>query len=264
MASAAYQDWGVSVPHGVGARFFESCDSTNQLAADYARSGEQGPVWLIAGAQTAGRGRRGRTWLSEPGNLFCSLLFRPDLQPSDLVALPYIAALSVMDTFVSLGAPEQHVRCKWPNDVLLNGKKASGILIESSARSADELDYIVIGIGMNLVFAPEPADAAFPATSLKKAYGIEADVRDAVTFLAEHLYRRLNAWSIPDISSIVDEWTGSAWGLGETRRIRTHGEEFDGVPSRLAYDGGLVVILGDGTEKRLYAGDIFPVTCATE
>lgn len=264
MAHAVYQDWGVSMPHGVGAHFFESCDSTNQLATDYARRGEKGPVWLISGTQTAGRGRRGRAWLSKPGNLFCSLLFRPDLRPSDLVAFPYIAALSVRDTFISLGAPAEAVRCKWPNDVLLDAKKASGILIESSARNSDELDYIVVGIGMNLVLAPEPSDAAFPAISLKQAYGIEADVRNAVALLAQHLYRRLNAWSISNISPIVDEWTGAAWGLGEVRRIRTHNEEFDGMPSRLAGDGGLVVKLGDGTEKHLYAGDIFPVAGAKE
>ncbi len=262
MAGTIYQDWGVSMPHGVGARFFESCDSTNQLATDYARQGEKGPVWFVAGTQTAGRGRRGRAWLSEPGNLFCSLLFRPDLGPADLVALPYIAALSVRDTFISLGAPAKAVKCKWPNDVLLDGKKANGILIESSARNADELDYIVVGIGMNLVFAPEPAEAVFPATSLKQAYGLEADVRNAVALLAQHLFQRLNAWSISDISPIVDEWTNTAWGLGEVRQIRTHSEEFDGTPIRLACDGGLVVKTDDGSEKRLYAGDIFPVAGA--
>lgn len=257
MADLSYQDWGVSMPHGVGARFFACCGSTNAVAADLARAGEQGPLWLIAGTQTAGRGRRGREWLSKPGNLLCSLLFRPTLHPTEMMALPYIVALAVRDTFLSLGALPEATACKWPNDVLLNGQKASGILIESSARNAAELDHVVIGVGMNLQHGPDAA--IFPATSLREAYGIDAGVREAVTHLSKHLYRRLDMWTVDDISPIVEEWTSCAWGLGKSRLIRTHDEEFVGVPTRLADDGGLVIRLDDGTEKRLYAGDIFPV-----
>jgi BirA family biotin operon repressor/biotin-[acetyl-CoA-carboxylase] ligase len=255
-----YQDWGVSVPHGVEARFYEQCGSTNEVAGDLARVGTQGPVWIVAGQQSAGRGRRGREWLSRSGNLYASLLFRPSLKPADLAALPYIAALAVRDTFISLGADPADVACKWPNDVLIDGRKASGILIESSARSANALDFVIVGIGMNLIHAPDADAAIFPAASLKQVTGREVTVRDALEALSQHIYVRLDNWIVANISSVVAEWSDCAWGLGERREIRTHNEQFVATPTGLADDGGLIVKLDDGREKRLYAGDVFPVS----
>ncbi|MCJ9428739.1 biotin--[acetyl-CoA-carboxylase] ligase [Kordiimonas marina] len=250
------------MPHGVGARFFEVCSSTNRLASDAALEGLQGPCWFIGGAQEAGRGRRGRAWTSEPGNLYASLLFRPSLKPADMAALPFICALAVRDTFIALGADADTVRCKWPNDVLISGKKASGILIESSARNADALDFVVIGIGMNL--AHFPADALFPATSLATEIGQAVPVQDAASHLARILYDRLNAWNVADFAAIAREWTEVAWGLGCPVTLRTTGETFTGTPVRLEADGALLVTLDGGHEKRLYAGDVFPVNTAEQ
>lgn len=246
------------MPYGVGALFVKACDSTNAQAATMALNGERGPIWIAAEQQSAGRGRRGRAWTSEPGNLYTSLLFRPSLAPADLSALPFLTALAIRDTFIDLGAPKASVQCKWPNDVLIGGKKASGVLIESSARSANALDHVIVGIGMNLLHHPE--DAQFPATSLKAATGDDASPRQALSRLAQHMFDRLNRWNISDFKAIGDDWTECAWGLGERRLIRTSQEEFSGVPEALGADGGLIVRLDDGTEKRLYAGDIFPVS----
>lgn len=260
MTTADYQDWGASMPDGVGAFFFERCDSTNERATAFARDGVQGPLWVIAGEQGQGRGRRGRQWTSKPGNLYASLLFRPPLKPQDLVALPYISALAVRDTFLGLGASGAEVRCKWPNDVLIKGRKASGILIESCATHGGVLDYVIIGIGMNLIHFPE--DAAFDATSLRAETGREVSVRDAITGLASVIYARINAWNVADFEPVAAEWTNHSWGLGEAREIRTHDQTFHAVLEGLASDGGLIARLDDGSEKRLYAGDIFPVARA--
>lgn len=245
------------MPDGVEALFFAECDSTNAQAAEMARKGAQGPIWLCTAVQTAGRGRRGRVWTSKPGNLYASLMFRPALKPADMAALPYLTALAVRDTFIELGADADATRCKWPNDVLLKDRKASGVLIESSARNAEALDYVIIGIGINLQHFPE--DAAFRATSLKDAFGMDAQPRDALAVLARHMFDRLNNWDISSFEKIAREWTAVSWGLGQKREIRTADQTFSGVPESLSSDGGLIVRLDDGSEKRLYAGDIFPV-----
>ncbi|TNE65917.1 MAG: biotin--[acetyl-CoA-carboxylase] ligase [Alphaproteobacteria bacterium] len=245
------------MPAGVGARFFVACDSTNRVASAAAVAGLAGPCWFIAGRQEAGRGRRGRAWTSDEGNLYASLMFRPKLAPSDLAALPFICALAVRDTFIALGAPAEMVQCKWPNDVLIGGKKASGILIESSARSSNLVDFIVIGIGMNLMHFP--ADALFPATSLFAAAGQAPTVREAAALLAGRLYARLTEWDVADFGTIARDWTNAAWGLGKPVTLRTNDAEFKGTPLALEADGGLLVALDGGGQKRLYAGDIFPV-----
>ena len=253
-----YQDWAASAPKGVGARFFDSLASTNVTAADLARAGDMGPLWVIAGEQNDGRGRRGRVWTSGPGNLYASLLLRPRLSPKDLVALPFLVALAIRDSFITLGAESPKVKCKWPNDVLIDGRKASGVLIESSARSAQQLDHLIIGIGMNLAHHPEGAQ--FPPTDLKTATGNNVPVRLAFEALAHHMFTRITNWRIDDFGPIAQEWTDAAWGLGNACELRTASETFVGTPESLGPDGGLIVRLDGGGEKRLYAGDIFPVT----
>ncbi|WP_417457174.1 biotin--[acetyl-CoA-carboxylase] ligase [Kordiimonas sp.] len=252
---AEFEDWGASAPAGVGASFLPECDSTNAVASKLGQSGETGPLWIVAGRQSAGRGRRGKIWKSEGGNLYASLLFKPAIEPSDMTAIPFLVALAVRDTFLDFGADD--VRCKWPNDVLIGGHKASGVLIESSARNAKELDYVIIGIGINLMHFPN--DAQFRATSLKAVTGNVIDVRHAFQALSHHLFDRLTNWKTSEITPIAEEWTNSAWGLGHRCVLRTATDTFEGTPLRLAGDGGLVVGLDNGEERSLYAGDIFPV-----
>jgi BirA family biotin operon repressor/biotin-[acetyl-CoA-carboxylase] ligase len=253
-----YQDWGASAPAGVGARFYEECGSTNAVAAELAAAGERGPLWIIAGQQSAGRGSRGRAWTSKSGNLYASLLIRPQLEPKDLTALPFIAALAVRDAFVAHGAPAADVRCKWPNDVLIRDRKASGILIESSARSGGVLDHVIIGIGMNIGFYPD--DAQFAATCLNEATGMNNAVRPVFESLSACLFARLTNWKVGEFGEIREDWSNAAWGLGKDCTFRVMGETFRGTPRYLAEDGGLVVSLDGGQEKRLYAGDVFPVS----
>jgi BirA family biotin operon repressor/biotin-[acetyl-CoA-carboxylase] ligase len=246
------------MPNGVRARFYEECDSTNAVAAQIATlEPSEKAVWIIAGKQNAGKGRRGRIWISKTGNLYCSLLWKPSLGLTDLASLPFITSLAVRDMFVDLGVQSDDARCKWPNDVLLSNKKASGILIESSAKAGGKLDYVVIGIGVNLMHYP--SDAAFSATSLfDELDGLTKTPQDAIKSLANALYSRLDAFDATNPQNIYADWTNVSWGLGEVREIRTASETFTGTPVALADDGGLEVQTKDAGIVKIYAGDVFP------
>lgn len=243
------------MPHGVGAHFYPLLDSTNAHAKEIAGQGGRGPLWIVAGEQTAGRGRQGRQWTSKPGNLYCSLLFAPAIKPTDVAPLPFIVSLAVRDTFVALGVEPEDAQCKWPNDVLLKGRKASGILIESSA-TADAIEYLVVGIGMNLLHFPD--DALFSATSLTETTGKISDVQSTLEILAKKLRKRIDNWELGSFEPIRKEWLSCAWGLGQKREVRTAKESFTGVLAGLNEQGAVKVILDDGTEKTIYVADIFP------
>ncbi|MEX0297662.1 MAG: biotin--[acetyl-CoA-carboxylase] ligase [Kordiimonas sp.] len=243
------------MPHGVGAHFYSNLDSTNAYAMELATSGERGPLWIVAGEQGAGRGRHGRNWTSKPGNLYCSLLFAPQIRPSEIAPLPFIVSLAVRDTFVKLGVDPAVAKCKWPNDVLLNEKKASGILIESSATSSS-IDYLVIGIGLNLLHYPD--EAVFEATSLAEATNKHVEVKTALAILADSLKQRLDTWKLGQFEPIRKEWLSCAWGFGKKRLVRTAKESFTGTLSDLNDQGAVNVILDDGSEKTIYVADVFP------
>lgn len=248
-------DWGLLVPDGTDVEFHEICESTNSLASVAGATGKATPKWFVAGEQSAGRGRRSRAWTSNPGNLFCSYLFRPCLKVSDLATLPFLVSLTVRDTFISLGCDEAAVQCKWPNDVLICEKKASGILIESSAAPGLKTDFIVIGIGLNLAHFPE--DTQFAATSVCAQTGHSADTATAFKILSHTLDQRLQTWQPNATAKLLEEWRACAWGMGMRREINAGGESFHATLIGLEDDGGLRLRLDNGIEKQLYAGDVF-------
>lgn len=258
MDTELIKDWKALVPAGTDAFFVAECGSTNNLATEAGHHGMTGPTWYVAGKQTAGRGRRGREWTSEAGNLFCSYLFKPKEECETITALPFIVALAVRDTLIALGCHPEQIKCKWPNDVLVDERKISGILIESSASSGKKPDFIVIGIGINLTHKPD--NSMFPAASLQDTIGSGQLIPDkAFKQLAANLHQRLDNWSGSDMSALVDEWSSCAWGIGARREIRTHNEAFHATVIGLGPDGGLNLRLDDGTSKRLYAGDVFGI-----
>ena len=114
--------------------------------------------------QTAGRGRRGRRWSSPPGNLYASLILRPDAAPDRAAQLGFVAALAVADALRELAPELGEPACKWPNDILVGGHKIAGILLESEMGEGQNLAFLIVGVGINLVSAPP--DAEYPATSI--------------------------------------------------------------------------------------------------
>lgn len=255
MSSLIQQEWATLVPAGTSVRYFDHCTSTNSVATEAAVTGLQGPTWFVASKQSAGRGRRGRAWTSGEGNLYCSLSTRLNVKIADLSTLPYVVSLAVRDCFIDLGCDSASVRCKWPNDVLVDEHKASGILIESSAGQDQTIDFVVIGIGLNL--ASYPNDAQFPATSLQERLRKRVAVTEAFKSLAFRLNERLGRWQPKDVSGLIEEWRAVSWGLGHRREIRTVDESFMATLTGLNNQGGLMLTLDDGSTRTLYAGDVF-------
>ena len=148
-------------------RKYENLDSTNEEARRLAEAGEAGPLWIVACEQSAGRGRRGREWVSSRGNLFATLLLRPGRAADVCAQLSFVAALATGDAVASF-APSARIALKWPNDVLLDGHKVAGILLESAGSAGGcAVEWLAVGIGMNL--ANYPAGTDMPATSLAAA-----------------------------------------------------------------------------------------------
>lgn len=243
------------MPNGVGALFYEQLESSNSKAIELAAH-EDGPLWIACGKQSAGRGRQGRAWTSKTGNLFTSLLWKPTIKATDLSPLPFVVALAVRQTLVDLGLASDSVKCKWPNDIIVKDKKLCGILIESSITAEENINYLIIGIGINLQHHPE--DAQFPACNLQDLLGMAITPIEALTKLSNNMENYKKLWFMDGFNTIRSEWTNNAWGLGQERMVRTSSESFVGTLHELMDDGALRIGLNDGTDRLIYAGDVFP------
>ncbi|WP_240002284.1 biotin--[acetyl-CoA-carboxylase] ligase [Oleisolibacter albus] len=230
----------------------DSCGSTNDEAKELARSGalEGTLVWALR--QTGGRGRRGRVWTSPPGNLYCSLILRPDMPAAAAALVSFVAAIAVAEAVSALipGRPQ----LKWPNDVLVDGAKISGILLESEAGAAGRLDWLVLGVGINVAHRPE--GLPYAATSLAAAGAAELDVavvlgRYASSFAA--WYARFRQQGFAPVRAA---WRNAAFGLGGPITVRLQDGQFEGRFIDLDAEGGLLVETGDGL-RRVTAGDVF-------
>jgi len=227
--------------------------STNAEALALAGRGENGPLWVTAGHQTGGRGRRGRTWVSERGNLFASLLLTDAAPPEHWPELAFVAALAIHDAVAEV-APglRQQLFIKWPNDLLLAGKKFSGILIEGEA---GERGAVVVGIGVNCV--GHPAETDYPATDLAAA-GVEVTAESLFAALSAKMLGRLAQWNAGEhFSTIRADWLARAAGRGELLRLRlAEDQELVGRFDEVDDAGRLVLSLPDGGRKTIAAGDV--------
>lgn len=233
---------------------YEELDSTNAEARRRAETGAGGPVWITAAVQTAGRGRRGRAWATARGNLAATLLMTTDLAPVDAAQVSFVAALAAADLAdACLG--DGAARLKWPNDVLIHGRKAVGILVESGARADGRL-WLAIGIGVNLAHAPENVER--PATSLAEHMAAPPpEPRAALDVLAERFEFWRTTWAAQGFAPIARAWTVRAIGLGQQCEARLPNRTLTGVAEGLDLDGALRLRLDDGTVERVTAGDVF-------
>lgn len=248
------------LPPGYRLVTLERVDSTNEEAKRLAREGAEDGTLVWAREQSAGRGRRGRRWQSPPGNLYFSLVLRPDCAPAEAAQLGMVAAVALGDALGTLMPPLTEVRFKWPNDVLVNGSKAGGILLEAETRAAGPPDWLVLGIGVNVASAP--AESEFPSTCLdregRETFAVEA-VLEAVS---RSFLKWARSWLEEGLSPVRQRWLERAWRKGETVEVRLEGERFKGVFADLDDKGALLLDLADGTRKRITAADVFaiPVT----
>lgn len=227
-------------------------DSTNSEALRLARDGERGPLWIVAREQTAGRGRRGRQWHSAPGNLAASFLFAERIAPPAAATLGFAASLAVRNVCAGL-APDIDFAVKWPNDVLANGKKVAGILLESEAQG-DEL-AIVTGFGLNLAQAPD--GAAFPAAALAPL-GVTVSPQMAFSQLSDAYRDILEIWqSGRGFETIRALWLDHARGVGQPIQVRVGGSIQTGIFETLDGEGRLMLRHADGSLATISAGDVF-------
>lgn len=236
-------DW----PEGYGREVFAELDSTNEEARRRAAAGEMGPLWIAAHCQTAGRGRRGRVWDTGTGNLAATLLMRPERPLPEWAQLSFAAAIVAADT-VARFAPAATVAVKWPNDVLLEGRKVAGILLETAGPA------LAIGIGINLAVHPESTE--FPAISLA-ALGVRAPAPEvALTVLAAGFAIRYDQWRTQGFAPLRDAWLARAAGLGMRIRARLpeseHAGVFEGIDA-----GGALLLNEAGRTRAIAAGEVF-------
>lgn len=235
---------------------FDSMDSTNAEARRRAEAGEAGPLWIAARSQTAGRGRRGRNWRTDTGNLAATLLMRTKRSPADAARMSFVAALAVYDLVEGFTQPGS-VRLKWPNDVLLADCKVSGILIESGTLPNGSDLWLAIGVGVNIAHAPMGLER--PATSLAEHLGSShvPTFEVALQRLAEAFETWSMTWDIQGFEAIASAWTERAAGIGQTCVVRLDRETFDGVAEGLEPDGALRLRTAGGELRRIHAGDVF-------
>src|SRR5262245_23302552 len=231
----------------------EMLGSTNAEALSLARRGERGPLWVTADRQSAGRGRRARAWISEPGNLYASLLLTASVPVGHRPELSFVAALAVYDAVAAVaGHIEPLLTIKWPNDLLLAGAKFAGILLEGES---GETGALVVGIGINC--ANHPGGTEYPATDLAAA---GAPVSPATLFaaLSAKMLERIAQWNAGEgFSGIRADWLARAAGIGEAVRVRLADREIVGRLEALDPTGGLVLRLPDGAATTIAAGDVF-------
>lgn len=235
----------------------DSLDSTNAEARRRAEAGETGPVWIVARRQTAGRGRRGRAWTSDSGNLAATLLMTLDRPPAEVGQLTFAAALAVSD-LMDAYVPPSLVTIKWPNDVLLDGRKASGVLLESGPHAQGGL-WLAVGIGVNLVRAPTDTErpAAAVADHLRADVSAPPTIEAAADRLAQTFAVWLTRWSEMGLPPMLDAWRARARGLDGPCVARLGHETLSGLAEGVEPDGALRLRLPSGELRRISAGDVF-------
>ncbi|MED5396629.1 MAG: Bifunctional ligase/repressor BirA [Alphaproteobacteria bacterium MarineAlpha3_Bin4] len=231
-------------------------DSTNAEAKRLAVRGEDETadgtiVW--AKEQTAGRGRRGRTWSSPKGNLYCSLILRPDAPASVAAQLSFVAGLAIHDALCLLSEPGHEVLVKWPNDILVNGKKVAGILLEAEQSSGDVPAWLILGLGLNVGVHPE--DAEFPATSLRFEGWPSTEI-DVLEAYCRYFLSWTSRWLDKGFEQVRKNWLWRCKGQGEHMEVRLAGETLTGVFADID-DNGALVLDQDGHQRIISAGDVY-------
>lgn len=244
------------MPEGYCLHRFNRLASTNDEAKERAKAGAADRTVILGAQQGSGRGRYGRVWSSPPGNLYVSFIFRPSVPVSEAAQIGYVASIAVVDTLSGLLAGAAGVSCKWPNDVLVDGKKIAGILPESSIGIDGALEWIVLGIGINI--AHHPRDSRWPSTCLAD-HGVSVTVDALLGMLAGSLDKSMVHWQEAGFTGIRQAWVDRAWAIGQDIRVEIPERVLAGRFAGLDDAGSMILEGPDGHIQKIHYGEVFPV-----
>lgn len=232
----------------------ENTISTNLECFERARAGDAGGLWVTAARQTGGRARRGRSWVSEPGNLYASLMLIDPAPIEALASLPLVISVALYDAIKAVIPYDKHVEIKWPNDLLINGAKVSGILLEGE-QLPDGRYALVIGCGVNV--AHRPTDTPYPATCLRdEGAMVSADELFARFYVS--MAEMLQMWDKGQrLTQIVERWRTAAKGIGQKIRVNLPDRILEGTFAGIDDRGMLLLDQGHGDLTTIAAGDVF-------
>jgi BirA family biotin operon repressor/biotin-[acetyl-CoA-carboxylase] ligase len=231
---------------------YDTVGSTNDEAKRLARQGAEEGTLVWALEQTAGRGRRGHTWVSPPGNFYVSLVLRPDCPIDRAAQLGFVAALAVAD---ALSGSLDGLAYKWPNDVLVHGRKIAGILLESELGDGEIPKFVIVGVGINLISSPR--DTEFPATSIAEEGLRPVSPSHALEEFARYFHVSERRWREDGFAPIRLAWRARAMSLGEPIRVQLEAATLHGRFLDIDQHGALMLEIA-GELRRVRAGEIFP------
>jgi BirA family biotin operon repressor/biotin-[acetyl-CoA-carboxylase] ligase len=237
---------------------FDEVGSTNTEAFRLAEGGAVEGTVVLAEAQTRGKGRMGRTWESPSGvNIYCSVILRPAILPLATPQLTFVSSLAVCRAIESVCGLVP--RIKWPNDILLNGRKVAGLLNELSAET-ERVNFLVLGIGLNVNMEPEqfPSDLRYPATSLAMESGGPLSRLPLIRALLTELDRLYGRYLDDGFAPLREEWERRSAFQGQRVKVSSPGDDLVGVAAGIDGDGALLVRRDDGEVSRVLAGDVTP------
>lgn len=237
----------------------DTLDSTNAEALRRASAGASGPLWILARRQTAARGRRGRQWSSPDGNFAATLLITPSGPPQEAALRSFVAALGLFDAVLALTGRPEALALKWPNDVLLSGRKFAGILLETG-RPPNRALRLAVGFGVNLVASPDRAalePGALPPTCLREATGVTVEPEEFLAVLAPEVARWEERLRTGGFGPLRTEWLARAARLGHPLTARLPGRaDVTGLFETIDHTGALVLATDDG-RVTLSAAEVF-------
>jgi len=236
--------------------YYASLDSTNILAKKLAAQGAPEGALILAEEQTGGKGRLGRQWISPfAKGLWFSLILRPEITPTDAPKIVMLAAAALQETVASLTGLS--VKIKWPNDLLLEQKKVAGILVEMSGEM-DNINYLVVGIGINVNLTLEDFSPELRETATSLAIGLEKKVNrlDLLQALLAKFEEYYSIFKAGNYAFLVAKWREASCTLGQLVRVTTIREVLEGRAIDFTDDGSLVLELEDGSFREIVAGDV--------
>jgi BirA family transcriptional regulator, biotin operon repressor / biotin---[acetyl-CoA-carboxylase] ligase len=246
---------GCRLPEGFLLHAHERLGSTNDEARRLADEGAPAGTVVLAAEQGRGRGRHGRSWASPPGNLYASVLLRPECAMAVATQLSLVAGLALAEALAALGPPAVDLQLKWPNDVLISGAKTAGILLEGASSADGQATWVVAGAGVNLVSCPD--DLGYPVTCLAREGFPTLSPEAVLEAYLQQLDDWLRRWRETGFGAIRRAWLARGFGLGSEIRLRLDRGELRGRWLDLTDTGSLLVEQAGGRRREIATGDVF-------